>query len=97
MIRARKENCRGLVKLRNETYLAWLSRKDDFLKKQHLRGKGAECCRQLNRTCKGPEAGGSRPVTAPRAGTVSLRMACGRVGRSWREPLQDFLVFILVQ
>lgn len=71
MIRARKENYRELVKLRNDVYLAWMSRKDDFLKKQHLRGNGVECCRQMQRP------GGRRKqgsVTAPRAGTVSLCM-----------------------
>lgn len=79
MIRARKENCRGLVKLRNETYLAWLSRKDDFLKKQHLRGKGAECCRQMNSTCKGrrqEEAGLSQPLGL-------ARLACVRHVGGW--------------
>ena len=65
MIRARKENYRELVKLRNEVYLAWMSGKDDFLKKQHLRGNGVECCRQMNRTCKGLEAGGSRAQSQP--------------------------------
>lgn len=40
MIRARKTNRRQLVELRKGIYFIWMSGKEDFLEKQHVRGKG---------------------------------------------------------
>lgn len=82
MIRARKENCRELVKLRNEIYLAWMSREDDFLKKQHLRGKRGRVL-QADESCM-QRPGGRREqgsVTDPKEGLAQL--ACVGRGGGW--------------